>query len=203
MNTISRRSFLKLTGATAVAMAGTAMLSGCSINTVTIVAIQNGKEVSREKVPMPDFMTVDWAIKLLKPVLLASLQMQHPELSAYTNQIEVAADPDYPNNGRQILDENGNRIMIVAIKTNYIMADVNVEGTNLEGRKQILFCYVPVLVGWTTPLDASVQKCVQAFGDKYYPTTLSVRPDNCQIVWDGTSKASVTIYVEDEKKPEV
>ena len=44
MSTISRRSFLKLAGATAVATAGASMLTGCSIvKYVTIIPVLNGE----------------------------------------------------------------------------------------------------------------------------------------------------------------
>ena len=44
MSTISRRSFLKLAGVTAVATAGASMLTGCSlVKYVTIIPVLNGE----------------------------------------------------------------------------------------------------------------------------------------------------------------
>ena len=46
MSTISRRSFLKLAGVTAVAAAGASMLTGCSlVKYVTIIPVLNGEVV--------------------------------------------------------------------------------------------------------------------------------------------------------------
>ncbi len=52
MSTISRRSFLKLAGATAVATAGASMLTGCSwFDQVKIIIVVNGKEETSTKMP--------------------------------------------------------------------------------------------------------------------------------------------------------
>ena len=52
MSTISRRSFLKLAGVTAVAAAGASMLTGCSwFDQVKIVIVVNGKEETSTKMP--------------------------------------------------------------------------------------------------------------------------------------------------------
>lgn len=52
MSTISRRSFLKLAGVTAVATAGASMLTGCSwFDQVNIVIVVNGKEATSTKMP--------------------------------------------------------------------------------------------------------------------------------------------------------
>lgn len=52
MSTISRRSFLKLAGVTAVATAGASMLTGCSwFDQVNVVIVVNGKEETSTKMP--------------------------------------------------------------------------------------------------------------------------------------------------------
>lgn len=52
MSTISRRSFLKLAGVTAVATAGASMLTGCSwFDQVKIIIVVNGKEETSTKMP--------------------------------------------------------------------------------------------------------------------------------------------------------
>lgn len=52
MSTISRRSFLKLAGVTAVATAGASMLTGCSwFDQVNVVVVVNGKEETSTKMP--------------------------------------------------------------------------------------------------------------------------------------------------------
>lgn len=59
MSTISRRSFLKLAGVTAVATAGASMLTGCSlVKYVTIIPILNGEVIQGESlsVPLPGFI---------------------------------------------------------------------------------------------------------------------------------------------------
>lgn len=52
MSTISRRSFLKLAGVTAVATAGASMMTGCSwFDQVNVVIVVNGKEETSTKMP--------------------------------------------------------------------------------------------------------------------------------------------------------
>ena len=52
MSTISRRTFLKLAGVTAVATAGASMLTGCSwFDQVNVVVVVNGKEETSTKMP--------------------------------------------------------------------------------------------------------------------------------------------------------
>lgn len=52
MSTISRRSFLKLAGVTAVATASASMLTGCSwFDQVNVVIVVNGKEETSTKMP--------------------------------------------------------------------------------------------------------------------------------------------------------
>ena len=52
MSTISRRTFLKLAGVTAVATAGASMLTGCSwFDQVKVVIVVNGKEETSTKMP--------------------------------------------------------------------------------------------------------------------------------------------------------
>ena len=52
MSTISRRTFLKLAGVTAVATAGASMLTGCSwFDQVNVVVVVNGKKETSMKMP--------------------------------------------------------------------------------------------------------------------------------------------------------
>ena len=52
MSTISRRTFLKLAGVTAVATAGASMLTGCSwFDQVNIVVVVNGKKATSTEMP--------------------------------------------------------------------------------------------------------------------------------------------------------
>ena len=73
MSTISRRSFLKLAGATAVATAGASMLTGCSlVKYVTIIPVLNGEVVQGEtpSVPLPGFIkNYDWAFDMVIPIV--------------------------------------------------------------------------------------------------------------------------------------
>ena len=73
MSTISRRSFLKLAGVTAVATAGASMLTGCSlVKYVTIIPILNGEVIQGESlsVPLPGFIeNYDWAFDMVIPIV--------------------------------------------------------------------------------------------------------------------------------------
>lgn len=76
MSTISRRSFLKLAGVTAVATAGASMLTGCSlVKYVTIIPVLNGEVVQGEtpSVPLPGFIkNYDWAFDMVIPIVKRS-----------------------------------------------------------------------------------------------------------------------------------
>ena len=96
MSTISRRSFLKLAGVTAVATAGASMLTGCSwfddVDLIVMGSTDDGKtyrEIYRNTMPR---ITVSAATSNLDLVLRLAKE-EGPE--AYRNA-EITVDRDYP-----------------------------------------------------------------------------------------------------------
>lgn len=117
MSTISRRSFLKLAGVTAVAAAGASMLTGCSwfddIDLIVMGSADDGKtykEVFHKTMPR---ITVSAATSNLDLVLRLAKE-EGPE--AYRNA-EITVDRDYPGCLTFIKDEKtGKERMIIAIR---------------------------------------------------------------------------------------
>ena len=97
MSTISRRTFLKLAGVTAVATAGASMLTGCSwfddVKLVIMGSVDDGKtytEVFSKTMPRILINTVKGNLNLA----LKLVKEQGPE--AYRGA-DVTVDKDYPN----------------------------------------------------------------------------------------------------------
>ena len=117
MSTISRRSFLKLAGVTAVAAAGASMLTGCSwfddIDLIVMGSADDGKtykEIFHKTMPR---ITVSAATSNLDLVLRLAKE-EGPE--AYRNA-EITVDRDYPGCLTFIKDaETGKERMIIAIR---------------------------------------------------------------------------------------
>lgn len=127
MSTISRRTFLKLAGVTAVATAGASMLTGCSwfddVELVVMGSVDDGKtytEVVRKTMPriLVNAVTgnMNLALKLVKE--------QGPE--AYRGA-DVTVDKDYPNCLTFIKDkETGKESLIIAVKVAMVEVEYEV-----------------------------------------------------------------------------
>ena len=132
MSTISRRSFLKLAGVTAVATAGASMLTGCSwfddVDLIVMGSTDDGKtyrEIYRNTMPR---ITVSAAKSNLDLVLRLAKE-EGPE--AYRNA-EITVDRDYPGCLTFIKDkETGKESMVIALR----VAMVEVEYTVLVNGK--------------------------------------------------------------------
>lgn len=127
MSTISRRTFLKLAGVTAVATAGASMLTGCSwfddIDLIVMGSADGGKtykEVFRRTMPR---ITVSAATSNLDFVLRLAKE-EGPE--AYRNA-EITVDRDYPGCLTFIKDEKtGKERMIIAIRVAMVEVEYEV-----------------------------------------------------------------------------
>ena len=139
MSTISRRSFLKLAGATAVATAGASMLTGCSwfddVELVVMGSVDDGKTYTKViSKSMPRIL-----IKTVKGNLNLALKLvkeQGPE--AYRGA-DVTVDKDYPNCLTFVKDkETGKESMIIAVKVAMVEVDyeVLVNGKSVSSGKQ-------------------------------------------------------------------
>ena len=118
MSTISRRTFLKLAGVTAVATAGASMLTGCSwfddVKLVIMGSVDDGKtytEVFSKTMPRILINTVKGNLNLA----LKLVKEQGPE--AYRGA-DVTVDKDYPNCLTFVKDkETGKESMICLLYT--------------------------------------------------------------------------------------
>ena len=133
MRTISRRSFLKLAGATAVATAGASMLTGCSwfdnIELVIMGSVDDGKtynEVFHKTLPRI-------AVNFVKGNINLALDL------AKKYGPDVSVDSSYPNSLTFIKDEKtGKESLIIAVKLAMVEVDyeVLVNGKSVSSGKQ-------------------------------------------------------------------
>lgn len=127
MSTISRRTFLKLAGVTAVATAGASMLTGCSwfddVKLVIMGSVDDGKtytEVFSKTMPRILINTVKGNLNLA----LKLVKEQGPE--AYRSA-DVTVDKDYPNCLTFVKDkETGKESMIIAVKVAMVEVEYEV-----------------------------------------------------------------------------
>lgn len=127
MSTISRRTFLKLAGVTAVATAGASMLTGCSwfddIDLIVMGSADGGKtykEVFRRTMPR---ITVSAATSNLDFVL----RLAKEEGSEAYRNAEITVDRDYPGCLTFIKDEKtGKERMIIAIRVAMVEVEYEV-----------------------------------------------------------------------------
>lgn len=127
MSTISRRTFLKLAGVTAVATAGASMLTGCSwfddVKLVIMGSVDDGKtytEVFSKSMPRILINTVKGNIKLA----LDLVKKYGPE--EYRGA-DVTVDKNYPNCLTFVKDkETGKESMIIAVKVAMVEVEYEV-----------------------------------------------------------------------------
>ena len=139
MSTISRRTFLKLAGVTAVATAGASMLTGCSwfddVDLVIMGSVDDGKtytEVFSKTMPRILINTVKGNLNLA----LKLVKEQGPE--AYRGA-DVTVDKNYPNCLTFVKDkETGKESMIIAVKVAMVEVEyeVLVNGKSVTSGKQ-------------------------------------------------------------------
>ena len=127
MSTISRRTFLKLAGVTAVATAGASMLTGCSwfddVELVIMGSIDDGKTYTKagsKSMPRILVNTVKGNIKLA----LDLVKKYGPE--EYRGA-DVTVDKNYPNCLTFVKDkETGKESMIIAVKVAMVEVEYEV-----------------------------------------------------------------------------
>ena len=104
MSTISRRSFLKLAGVTAVATAGASMLTGCKIMEDVDVTIKAHLEGSDEYTSLGSTTMPYGVVKLvmIDPIgVLNIVKSQYPEYK----DVQVEVDKEVPGNGKILMVE--------------------------------------------------------------------------------------------------
>lgn len=127
MSTISRRSFLKLAGVTAVAAAGASMLTGCSwfdnIELVIMGSMDDGKtytEVLRTTQPRI-------AVNFVKGNINLALDLVKKYGPEDYRGADVTVDSSYPNSLTFIKDEKtGKESLIIAVKVAMVEVDYEV-----------------------------------------------------------------------------
>lgn len=139
MSTISRRSFLKLAGATAVATAGASMLTGCSwfdnIELVIMGSVDDGKtynEVFHKTLPRI-------AVNFVKGNINLALDLAKKYGPEDYCGADVSVDSSYPNSLTFIKDEKtGKESLIIAVKLAMVEVDyeVLVNGKSVSSGKQ-------------------------------------------------------------------
>ena len=127
MSTISRRSFLKLAGATAVATAGASMLTGCSwfdnIELVIMGSMDDGKtytEVLRTTQPRI-------AVNFVKGNINLAMDLVKKYGPEEYRGADATVDSSYPNSLTFIKDEKtGKESLIIAVKVAMVEVDYEV-----------------------------------------------------------------------------
>lgn len=116
MSTISRRTFLKLAGVTAVATAGASMLTGCKVMEDVEVTIKAHPEGSDEYTSLGS-TTMPYGVVqlvLIDPIgVLNIVKSQYPQYK----DVQVEVDKEVPNNGKILTDpKTGKMTMELTIK---------------------------------------------------------------------------------------
>ena len=116
MSTISRRSFLKLAGVTAVAAAGASMLTGCKATEDVAVTVKAHLEGSND---YTDLGTQTMPYAIVKLVMIAPdavldlVKKQSPDYK----DLEIKVDKDIQGNGKIITDpKTGKMTMELVVK---------------------------------------------------------------------------------------
>ena len=116
MSTISRRTFLKLAGVTAVATAGASMLTGCKVMEDVEVTIKAHPEGSDEYTSLGS-TTMPYGVVqlvLIDPIgVLNIVKKQYPKYK----DVQIEVDKEVPNNGKILTDpKTGKMTMELTIK---------------------------------------------------------------------------------------
>lgn len=140
MSTISRRSFLKLAGVTAVAAAGASMLTGCKATEDVAVTVKAHLEGSND---YTDLGTQTMPYALVKLVMIAPdavldlVKKQSPDYK----DLEIKVDKDIQGNGKIITDPKTGKMtmeLVVKVITVDVAYIVTVNGKTVATGTQAL-----------------------------------------------------------------
>lgn len=167
------------------------------IRTVTIVVVENGIELKRVSgIPMPSFVSVEWAIDWMSQIYIPGMKKQYPEIAEELNALTFEADNSHPEYNQQVQDEKGNWILTMAVKTNLKWGTVHLVST--DGKNSVNYNYtdVPMMDSWDTLPSALANKYIQMQSEASgYTITLADRANNAQITRSNGS-AAATVYVD-------
>lgn len=140
MSTISRRSFLKLAGVTAVAAAGASMLTGCKATEDVAVTVKAHLEGSKD---YTDLGTQTMPYAIVKLVMIAPdavldlVKKQNPNYK----DLEIKVDKDIQGNGKIITDPKTGKMtmeLVVKVITVNVAYTVTVNGKTVATGTQAL-----------------------------------------------------------------
>ena len=140
MSTISRRSFLKLAGVTAVAAAGASMMTGCKAMEDVKVTVKAHLEGSND---YTDLGTQTMPYALVKLVMIAPdsvLELVKKQNPKYED-LEIKVDKDIQGNGKIITDPKTGKMtmeLIVKVITVDVAYTVTVNGKTVATGTQAL-----------------------------------------------------------------
>lgn len=140
MSTISRRSFLKLAGVTAVATAGASMLTGCKAMEDVKVTVKAHLEGSND---YTDLGTQTMPYALVKLVMIAPdavLELVKKQNPKYED-LEIKVDKDIQGNGKIITDSKTGKMtmeLVVKVITVDVAYTVTVNGKTVATGTQAL-----------------------------------------------------------------
>lgn len=140
MSTISRRSFLKLAGVTAVAAAGASMLTGCKATEDVAVTVKAHLEGSND---YTDLGTQTMPYAIVKLVMIAPdavLDLVKKQSPAYKD-LEIKVDKDIQGNGKIITDPKTGKMtmeLVVKVITVDVAYIVTVNGKTVASGTQAL-----------------------------------------------------------------
>ena len=210
MSTISRRSFLKLAGVTAVATAGASMLTGCSIiRDVTIIPVLNGEVVQGEtpSVPLSGFIDdYSWIFNLVFPLVAPIVTKKYADIPG-VDKVQFDPDNDFRDANnipayRVFTDpDTGKDMMYLAVKCNVINGTIAIRST--DGLHNHFITDVSLPDTLTELPKEYVQKLLaeEAAKRPEYTITLADRANNCKVVKSHDGKSFyVDIYVDVKAK---
>ena len=140
MSTISRRSFLKLAGVTAVATAGISMLTGCKAMEDVAVTVKVHLEGSND---YTDLGTQTMPYAVVKLVMIAPdavldlVKKQNPDYK----DLKVEVDKDIQGNGKIVTDPKTGKMtmeLVVKIVTVKVAYTIKVNGKDTATGTQAL-----------------------------------------------------------------
>lgn len=181
MSTISRRSFLKLAGVTAVAAAGASMLTGCKAMDDVAVTVKAHLEGSND---YTDLGTQTMPYAIVKLVMIAPdavLDLVKKQSLDYKD-LEIKVDKDIQGNGKIITDPKTGKMtmeLVVKVITVDVAYTVTVNGKTVATGTQALPKGLKTIPS-DKALDLAKSKLTPPYNtatleiDKDYPNNLTV-----------------------------
>ena len=192
MSTISRRTFLKLAGVTAVATAGASMLTGCKAMEDVEVTVKAHLEGSNDYTDlgtqtMP--YVVVKAVMLFPNAALEAITNQHPDYKG----LKVDVDKDIPGNGKIITDPKTGKMtmeLVVKIATVDVAYTVTVNGNTAATGTQALPKGLKSI-----PSEKALALVKEKLGSKYpgFTIALDTTVSNNLVITDNKVVIAVTV----------